>query len=80
MDLEGKRVLITGGSSGIGFAIARAMIAKGARVIITGRNGKRLTQAAKELEANGSPVAAIQADVATAEGRAKNRRVELVKR
>lgn len=72
MELNGKRVLITGGSSGIGLAIARAMISKGARVVVTGRNGKRLTQAAKELEANGSPVAVVQADVATAEGRARS--------
>lgn len=72
MELSGKRVLITGGSSGIGLAIARAMISKGARVVITGRNGTRLAQAAKELAANGSPVVVAQADVATAEGRARS--------
>ena len=37
MNLEGKRVLITGGSSGIGFAIAHALLAKGAKIAITGR-------------------------------------------
>jgi len=37
MKLQGKRVLITGGSSGIGLAIAEAMLAEGARVAITGR-------------------------------------------
>ena len=35
MNLNGKRVLITGGSSGIGLAIAEAMLAKGARVVVT---------------------------------------------
>jgi NAD(P)-dependent dehydrogenase (short-subunit alcohol dehydrogenase family) len=37
MKLERKRVLITGGSSGIGFAIAHALLAKDAKVAITGR-------------------------------------------
>jgi NAD(P)-dependent dehydrogenase (short-subunit alcohol dehydrogenase family) len=37
MKLDGKRVLVTGGSSGIGLAIAMALLAKGARVAITGR-------------------------------------------
>jgi uncharacterized oxidoreductase len=37
MNLEGKRVLITGGSSGIGFAIAHALLAKGSKIAITGR-------------------------------------------
>ena len=35
MMLEGKRILVTGGSSGIGFAIAHAVLAKGARIAIT---------------------------------------------
>jgi NAD(P)-dependent dehydrogenase (short-subunit alcohol dehydrogenase family) len=37
MNLTGKRVLITGGSSGIGFALAEQMCAKGAAVMLTGR-------------------------------------------
>jgi uncharacterized oxidoreductase len=37
MKLEGKRILITGGSSGIGFAIAQALLVKGATIAITGR-------------------------------------------
>lgn len=69
MNLEGKRVLVTGGSSGIGFAIARAMLAKGARVAVTGRNSERLAQAVRDLDGGGLPVTGIQADVATTEGR-----------
>ena len=37
MDLQGKQVLITGGSNGIGYAMAEMMLAKGASVAITGR-------------------------------------------
>jgi len=71
MNLEGKRVLITGGSSGIGLAITRAMLAKGAKIVITGRNGARLTEATDELQAaNASRVVGIEADAATAKGRA----------
>ena len=72
MKLESKRVLITGGSSGIGFAIARAMLAKGARVIVTGRNSERLAQAVKDLQENGLPIPGVQADVATPEGRSRS--------
>ncbi|MGV2114066.1 SDR family NAD(P)-dependent oxidoreductase [Agrobacterium salinitolerans] len=72
MNLEGKRVLITGGSSGIGFAIARAMLAKGARVIVTGRNSERLAQAVRDLQENGLPISSVQADVATPEGRSRS--------
>lgn len=42
--LKGKNVLITGGTSGIGLAIAKKCLAEGANVIITGRNGQKLNQ------------------------------------
>ncbi len=70
MRLDGKRALITGGSSGIGLAIAHAMLAKGARIIITGRDADRLGQALTDLRSTGAAIDALQADVATVEGRA----------
>lgn len=48
MNLDGARVLITGGSSGIGLAVARAMAAQGASVTITGRDEARLRTAASD--------------------------------
>lgn len=53
--LEGKRALVTGGSSGIGKAIARALGQAGARVAINGRDEGALTAAADELGALALP-------------------------
>lgn len=47
--LTGKRALITGGSRGLGFAMAKAFIAHGAEVIITGRNKEQMEKAGIEL-------------------------------
>src|ERR1051325_586057 len=47
--LEGKVVLITGGSGGIGRAVASAMAAQGARLAICGRDEPRLQQIVDEL-------------------------------
>lgn len=44
-DLSGKKVLITGGGKGLGFAIAKIMMQQGAEVIITGRNEQQLKDA-----------------------------------
>jgi 3-oxoacyl-[acyl-carrier protein] reductase len=49
MDLKSAKVLVTGGSSGIGYDTAAALAAKGARVVINGRDEKKLNAAAKEL-------------------------------
>ncbi|MEM8773979.1 MAG: SDR family NAD(P)-dependent oxidoreductase [Pseudomonadota bacterium] len=50
IDLTGKTILITGGTSGLGQESARAMAAKGANVIITGRNMEKATAVAEGIE------------------------------
>lgn len=47
--LEGKNILVTGGSSGIGLAIAKKCVKCGAHVIITGRKETKLEQAVAEI-------------------------------
>jgi 3-oxoacyl-[acyl-carrier protein] reductase len=59
MNLKSSVALITGGSSGIGRAVAQSLAAAGARVAITGRDQRRLAEAARELG-----VHPIHADVA----------------
>jgi len=51
MNLQNATALITGGSSGIGFAIAKVFVDAGARVAITGRDEKKLYKAAETLSA-----------------------------
>ncbi len=49
MNLQGKTAVVTGGSRGIGLAIAKALLAAGAKVLITGRKQETLDQAVAEL-------------------------------
>ncbi|QRX90900.1 SDR family oxidoreductase [Streptomyces noursei] len=49
---SGKVALITGGSRGIGYGIAEALVARGDRVVITGRNEESLKEAAEKLGAD----------------------------
>ena len=62
------RVLVTGGSQGIGFGIATVFAEAGARVIIAGRNADRLKEAQASLEQRGLSVGAVSGDVSSAEG------------
>jgi NAD(P)-dependent dehydrogenase (short-subunit alcohol dehydrogenase family) len=62
--LEGKTALITGGTTGIGFATAGRLLQEGARVAITGQNAERLAAASDEL---GPDVVTIRADAASME-------------
>lgn len=50
MDLQGQQVVVLGGGSGIGLAVARRALAQGALVTIAGRSGERLRAAAAGLE------------------------------
>ncbi|SPE59516.1 Uncharacterized oxidoreductase YvaG [Verrucomicrobia bacterium] len=52
LQLENKLALVSGSTAGIGFAIAKALAAEGARVIINGRTGQRVTQAIASLRAS----------------------------
>ncbi len=61
--LHGRRALITGSSSGIGLALARALGQAGAALVLNGRNADKLQVAAKGLRAEGLAVSTAAFDV-----------------
>jgi 3-oxoacyl-[acyl-carrier protein] reductase len=63
LGLGGSRVLITGGSRGIGFAIAEALVAEGAAVGLVARDAEALAAAAGKLAGRGASVSTAAADV-----------------
>ena len=63
MDLSGKIALVTGGSRGLGKAIALAMAERGAQVVICGRKQENLEQAVEEMKRAGFDVLARKAHV-----------------
>ena len=63
MTLEGKLALITGGSLGIGFAIAQALADEGCNLIVCGRGQEKLEHVQKKLSVTGTQVAAFTCDV-----------------
>ena len=65
--LSGKVAVVTGGSRGIGLAIAGWLAEHGASVVVSGRDADRLQTAVKELEAHGAPVLGVAADAAKRE-------------
>jgi 3-oxoacyl-[acyl-carrier protein] reductase len=69
--LAGKVAVVTGGSRGLGFAAARALVSEGCHVTICARGAERLAVAAGELAASatqGAGVATVVADVSTTGG------------
>jgi NAD(P)-dependent dehydrogenase (short-subunit alcohol dehydrogenase family) len=71
LGLKSKVAVITGGSIGIGLAVAKGFAAEGADVVITARNAERLDAARKEITAAGAKrVLSVACDLATAEGAA----------
>ncbi|MBD2842082.1 SDR family oxidoreductase [Erythrobacter rubeus] len=62
MELSGKTILLTGGTAGIGHALARQLMAKGASVVLTGRDPQRLAAMAAE------GFETMSADLSDAEG------------
>ena len=69
MDLElaGKSVLITGGTDGLGLALARQLAAEGASVAVCGRDRDRLRAAEASVRDAGGDVLAVRADVSSAD-------------
>jgi NAD(P)-dependent dehydrogenase (short-subunit alcohol dehydrogenase family) len=70
IDLSGKQAVVTGSTSGIGFAIARGLAGAGAAVVINGRSPGTVKAARQRLEKEvpGCSVDGIAADLASAEG------------
>ena len=62
-EFSGKSVLITGGTSGIGFAVARAFLKEGANVVICGRSEERGRAALNRLTDFGDEIKFIEADI-----------------
>jgi NAD(P)-dependent dehydrogenase (short-subunit alcohol dehydrogenase family) len=61
--LDGKRALVTGGTRGLGFAMARALAEVGADLVIVGSDAGNLETAQRELAATGRRVDALRADL-----------------
>ena len=63
LQLRGKRAIVTGGGSGIGYAIAAGLSQEGVSVAVVGRRPEPLAAAAERLrEGSGNPVLAVPAD------------------
>ncbi|MFF7331402.1 SDR family NAD(P)-dependent oxidoreductase [Streptomyces sp. NPDC090306] len=64
MALQGKTALVTGGTSGIGRAVAMKLACRGAHVIVTGRDKRRGDEVVAEIEAQGGRARFVAADLA----------------
>ena len=66
LELAGKVVLVTGGTDGLGLALAARLAAEGASVAVCGRDEERLAAARSRVEDAGGDVLGVRADVAQA--------------
>lgn len=69
MQLKNMRVVLTGGSGGIGSEIAKILAAKGARLVVAGRRAEPLAALQKQIFATGGACHYVVADLATHAGR-----------
>lgn len=65
LGLSGRTAVVSGGSAGLGFATARSLVTAGVRVVICGRDAKRLNDAAAKI---GNSCIGIVGDVSTVAG------------
>ncbi len=63
LELSGKRIWLTGASSGIGRALAHELARRGAVLALTSRNCAELDRLAQELRSNGTRVTVVSGDV-----------------
>ena len=70
LGLKGKKVVVSGSTAGIGFAIAAALAAEGAQVIVNGRTDARVTAALNSIRqrVKNADVRGTAADLGTASG------------
>ena len=66
--LDDQVVIVTGSTSGVGYAVAAALVAEGARVVVNGRDPDRVDAAVRELGDRAVGVAGSAADPAVADG------------
>lgn len=69
MQLKNRRIVLTGGSGGIGSEVAKLLAAKGARVVVAGRRAEPLAALQKEIFAAAGECHYVVADLATHAGR-----------
>ncbi len=67
LGLKGKRALVTGASRGLGYAVAKTLVAEGCNVAINSRDAEKLNAAVEKIEGEyGVPVTALAGDVGNA--------------
>jgi 3-oxoacyl-[acyl-carrier protein] reductase len=74
LGLAGKVAIVTGGSRGLGFAAARALVAEGAHLVVCARGEEALKRAAEDLQTSAGPgarVTFVAADVSVEAGNQK---------